>query len=266
MPCNIKPFETQVLTLEAVYNWVGASNQFVVNITKVNSKEDEYRKDNIAYSTIANAPVTPNAIVVLLKTNNAPTENSYTIKDAWGKVIRNKSGFAPNTIYRDTVYLDNNVCYSFEFSDEGQGPSNNPLNEDGLDWWANSGDGAGYVQLRRLSNNAMLKNFLSDFGTKHIYNFTSSYSMSTDAPELGQSLELFVFPNPARNEVNLHIESANNGLFQVSIVDVTGKEVYKREGQTNSEDIQVSNLAKGVYTAIVNKDGVVLTKKFVVLD
>jgi hypothetical protein len=140
------------------------------------------------------------------------------------------------------------------------------LNEDGLDWWANSGDGAGYVQLRRLSNNAMLKNFLSDFGTKHIYNFTSSYSMSTDAPELGQSLELFVFPNPARNEVNLHIESANNGLFQVSIVDVTGKEVYKREGQSNSEDIQVSNLAKGVYTAIVNKDGVVLTKKFVVLD
>jgi len=266
VPCNIKPFESQVVTLEAVYNWVGASNQFVVNITKVNSKEDEYRQDNIAYSTIVNAPVTPNAIVVLLKTNNAPSENSYTIKDAWGKVIRNKSGFAPNTIYRDTVYLDNNVCYSFEFSDEGQGPSNNPLNEDGLEWWANSGDGAGYVQLRRLSNNAMLKNFLSDFGTKHIYNFTSSYSMSTEAPELGQSLELHVFPNPARNEVNLHIESANNGLFQVSIVDVTGKEVYMRKGQSNSEDIQVSNLAKGVYTAIVNKDGVVLTKKFVVLD
>ncbi|MCC6817953.1 MAG: T9SS type A sorting domain-containing protein [Bacteroidia bacterium] len=263
VPCNIAPFESGTVELEAVYDWSGAGNTFFATITKVNDMVDEYLDDNTAYSTIKRSPVHPNKVYIVFKSNNAPTENSYKLTDAKGNIIVQKSGFAANTIYRDTVYLGNNICYTFEFSDEGNPPSSNPLNEDGLDWWANPNDGTGYIQLRNGNSNAMLKNFNADFGTKHLYQFMTTFNMSVDNID-NNDLQVDIYPNPGNGFSNIHIESINGDEYAFTIYDSSGKEIKKSENLNGTNDFTLDGLAAGVYTLVLYQSTGVKSVHFVI--
>ena len=265
VPCNIAPFTNQKVTLEAIYNWSGAGNNFVARITKVNDQVDQYPADNTMVSKITNSVVFPTKIIIVLKTNNAPSENYYTLKDAKGKVIRNKNNFAANTIYRDTVYLDNNVCYTFEMMDDGTAPSNNPLNRDGLDWWANTADGTGYIQIRNGNNNSMLKNFGADFGTKQMINFQTTYSMGIEN-QATHSIGLDIMPNPALKgvETMINIDVVNAEIYTLSIYDQTGREVQAYTSKALNAQFYLKGLASGIYTATLQQGVEISSKKFVV--
>lgn len=264
VPCNIPPFQNGVVTLEAIYNWSGAGNTFFATITKVNDFADDNTIDNTMYSTITRTQTYPDKIYIVFKSNNAPTENSYTLKDARGNVISSKSSFAANTIYRDTVFLKNNVCYTFEFSDEGPGPQNNPLNEDGLDWWANTADGSGYLQIRSGKNNSVLKSFNADFGTKHILNFYTTFNMSTEDIASDNGLNIEIMPNPGIQSANINIETIEGIPYQIQVYDPTGKLIYSQSGMNTSELINVKDLAAGLYSVTLTQGNQVMTKKFVV--
>lgn len=264
VPCNIAPFENGTVVLEAIYDWSGPGNTFSATLTKVNDKADENMVDNTMQSVITRTPTYPDKVYVVFKSNNAPSENSYTIKDARGNIVLSRNTFAANTIYRDTVYLKNNVCYTFEFSDEGPGPSNNPLNEDGLDWWANTADGSGYIQLRSGKNNSMLKSFGADFGTKHVWNFYTSFNMSIDDETKLEGMLLDVLPNPAINTANINIETINNTTYTLKVYDASGRLVFEKNGNELSANYQINDLSSGIYTAVFTQGENVLSKKFVV--
>lgn len=264
VPCNIAPFTNGKVTLEAIYNWRGAGNTFFVMINKVNDKVDEYMDDNTMYSTIQNSQVFPNKIIIVLKTNSAPTENSYTLKDAKGNVIRTKNNFAANTIYRDTVQLDNNICYTFELRDDGTPPGNNPLNKDGLDWWANPNDGNGYIQIRNGNNNSMLKNFNADFGTFQSINFTTTFSMDIPNTEFS-GLQLDVLPNPGLSgEMKIFVEAQNTLPYSIYVYDYTGKTIQSFENINDSDGTTLSNLAPGIYTVTLLQGNSLVSRKIVV--
>lgn len=265
VPCNIAPFENGVVELEAVYNWSGSSNKFFATITKVNDFADENTIDNTMYSTITRSQTFPDKIYVVFKSNNAPTENSYKIKDARGNVVFSRSNFAANTIYRDTVYLKNNICYTFEFSDEGPGPSNNPLNEDGLDWWANPNDGTGYIQIRSGKNNAILKNFGADFGTKHLLNFYTGFNMSVDETTDQKGMQIEILPNPGIHSANINIETIHQIPYKVQVFDPNGKMIFSKDGNQQNEQFSISDLAAGLYSVTLMQGDQVMTRKFVVL-
>lgn len=263
VPCNIPPFESGTVELEAVYNWNGAGNTFFATITKVNDVADGNTEDNTAYSEITRSPTHPNRIYIVFKSNNAPTENSYKLTDAKGKVLVQRSGFAANTIYRDTVNLENNICYNFEFSDAGPGLSSYPLNEDGLDWWANSGDGSGYIQLRNGNSNAMLKNFNSDFGTKHLYQFQTTFNMGVDDVQT-DGLQVDVYPNPSNGKSNLHIETLNENSYSYTLYDINGRELYKSDEISGTFDTTIDGLSPGVYTIVFYQGTRLQTVRFIV--
>ncbi|HEY1045884.1 MAG TPA: peptide-N-glycosidase F-related protein [Bacteroidia bacterium] len=264
VPCKIAPFETGVVELEAVYNWKGNGNTFFAQLIKVNEHDDQNTVDNTMYSSISNTQVFPDRIYVVFKSNNAPSENSYKLKDAKGNVLLERNNFAANTIYRDTVQLKNNICYTFEFSDEGPGPSNNPLNEDGLDWWANTADGSGYIQLRSGKNNAMLKNFNADFGTGHKFNFFTTFNMSVDDIE-SSGIELDVVPNPSYNVANIRVETVSTEPYSVQIFDQTGRLIKVFNSSELSSVFSISDLSDGIYTATLIQGQQVSSKKFVVI-
>ncbi len=266
VPCNIKPFETQVLNLEAVSNWSGAGNIFVATITKVNGNTDAYLADNTMFSTITNSLTFPNKICIVFKSNNAPTENYYTLKDPKGNVIYSKNTFAANVVYRDTVDLGNNLCYTFDFRDDGEPPSNNPLNKDGLNWWANTADGTGYIQIRNGNNNAILMNFNADFGTKHMLNFHTTYAMDMQPikNDVSTFIGIDVIPNPAVGKTRLYLDFVEAGECQVQVFDQTGKLVFSTKGNSLSETISIEHLSAGIYTVSVIQNGRSAAKKFVV--
>jgi hypothetical protein len=161
--------------------------------------------------------------------------------------------------------LKNNICYTFEFSDEGPGPSNNPLNEDGLDWWANPNDGTGYIQIRSGKNNSILKNFNADFGTKHLLNFYTAFNMSTEDIGSEKGMQIDVLPNPGVQSANISIETINQMPYKVQVFDPNGKLIFSKDGSLQNEQFSVSNLAAGIYSVTLIQGDQMMTRKFIVL-
>ncbi len=264
VPCLIAPFESGTMELEAIYDWSGSGNTFFAKLIKVNDKDDEYQDDNIAYSTITRSPMHPNKLYVVFRSNNAPSENSYKIRDARGNVVLSRDNFVANTTYRDTVFLGNNICYTLEFSDEGTPPSSMPLNKDGLEWWANTADGAGTFQIRNGNTNGLIKSFAPDFGTRFDYQFMTTFNMGID--ELGfDNLLIDFYPNPALGSGHLHIESVNSSEYSYQIYDANGKAIGNSESVSEVTDMDLNDLAAGVYTIIVYQNGTAYTKRFIIL-
>ncbi|HEY1040617.1 MAG TPA: DUF4465 domain-containing protein [Bacteroidia bacterium] len=74
-----------------------------------------------------------------------------------------------------------------------------------------------------------------------------------------------LYPNPAKDEINLSFAKTINIIGICSIVDVTGTEVRSIEipAGTSSVKVDVKDLEKGVYFLRVNSGAEVITKKFI---
>ncbi|MES2616897.1 MAG: peptide-N-glycosidase F-related protein [Bacteroidota bacterium] len=253
--CNIASMQSGIVNLEAIYNWSGSGNTFYAKILKVNNQSDENDENNLMYSTIINTVTWPNKIIVTLKTNNAASENYYRITDAKGNIIKQRNNMGNNITYRDTVQLMNNICYKFELLDDGTPPASNPLNKDGLGWWANVNDGTGSLQIRSGLNNALLKSFNVDFGTKIMHNFYTTFPMGVPplTNQIKESILVQVYPNPATSSVNLTVDFKESGPANISIYDNLGRLVYSTVTEKSTETIDVNNLASGLYHVVVNQ-------------
>jgi hypothetical protein len=172
--------------------------------------------------------------VIETRVNNVPVDNSYTLKDAKGTVIRSRnfSSFAANTFIRDTFNLSYG-CYSFDFKDD-QG--------NGLSFWAAPNDGSGSVRFVKIPI-AILKTFNSDFGSFLNYNFRVSSQVGIKEQDF--LLRTNVYPNPA-NTV-LHIETTSP-LSSATLTTLEGRMVrlYSKSDLDNSE-LNLLELPVGVY-------------------
>jgi hypothetical protein len=84
------------------------------------------------------------------------------------------------------------------------------------------------------------------------------------------SNDLFIFPNPAKNIVNLRYKVANDGSVRISVYDVLGEKVVDvvnnrvLKGVYNSE-LNLSIISPGVYTfMMVLNNRAVVVKKLVI--
>lgn len=78
-----------------------------------------------------------------------------------------------------------------------------------------------------------------------------------------------VFPNPANDNININLESANAGLATIQVIDITGKVVASQSATMNSgqntQTLHVGKLNAGVYAVNVTINGKIHTSKFVKL-
>lgn len=264
--CNIASMQDSAVNLEAIYDWSGSGNTFYAKVLKVNNQTDENTENNIMYSKIAYTPTWPNKIIVVLTTNKAASENSYKITDSKGKIVKFKNNLENSKTYRDTVQLDNNICYKFELLDDGPGPANNPLNKDGLNWWANPDDGSGTIVIRNGITNAVLKNFNPDFGTKIMHNFYTTFSMGVQGVSANGAdpISINIYPNPSDAITNFSVDFTSSVSSQIAIYDVTGKQVYTNAVNALYTSFNLEHLVAGMYTIVVTQGEQVSAKKFIV--
>lgn len=74
--------------------------------------------------------------------------------------------------------------------------------------------------------------------------------------------QIVVYPNPASNVLNFASQNLA-GIQEISIREITGKEVFKRTNSETTGAIDVSSLASGVYFVTFKSDNIVTTKKFI---
>lgn len=76
-----------------------------------------------------------------------------------------------------------------------------------------------------------------------------------------------MYPNPAHSQVTLSgLITDNSTVFNtISILDITGKVVYSENVTVDSVTLSTENLTNGTYFISINNNGVVNTKKLIVL-
>ena len=72
---------------------------------------------------------------------------------------------------------------------------------------------------------------------------------------------LSIYPNPAESFINLELSSDIN-VYDVSIIDLMGKEVYN-SNSLSSTRIDISSLEVGNYIIVVNSDSGKQLGKFI---
>lgn len=192
---------------------------FEATILSVNGAPDENAQNNYLSSTFKKAEFFDfvNPLELILKTNGKAFENSYQIKDADGNVVFSRDGLQNETTYKDELDLPAG-CYTFQFEDTGN---------DGLYFWFFPNNGNGQLRFTRKINDNLsvpMKVFNPDFGGGVQFDFVRPEIVGVETPENLRFMSLY--PNPASGWVHLELQGFNPDEFQVSLVDLSGKEVH----------------------------------------
>ena len=253
---NLDFLETAEVTLPVSDGafWIGdGSNNFSATLSLPNGGTDQY-SDNNTYQTHFNLPdMYADNFVIVFKTNNYPTENAWTIKDVNGNIVASRNGTTANFIYRDTLAL-NAGCYTFEITDAG---------EDGLNYWANSAQGSGYLRFYSISPSSLLKNFGTDFGKSIHYAFT--IGNITHVQETGTEVFAEAFPNPTNGKVNITTKGFTGNVV-LDYFDQTGKKVGSKSFNADEKSeatLDLSSLANGIYFYSISGEENFFTGKIV---
>lgn len=159
---NIPFGETAVITLpEEIFSAKDTAG-FTVELHRPNGKKDAFSADNRKRSTYIRPDILPEQTVLYFKTNKAPGQNSYRVKDSFGNIRfkRDSTDLQPETLYRDTIALSEGN-YIFEV-DDSKG--------NGLEFWYHTKEGRGAVKILDTSGQA-IRQFDPDFGSSIRYHF-----------------------------------------------------------------------------------------------
>jgi hypothetical protein len=249
---NLKFMEMANVTLEEV-QWIGSNGTFYATVSAPNGGNDTYSYNNTVTTTYNAPPQYPSGIIIEFKTNSFPNENSYTLKDDQGNVILQKSTFNANTIYKDTVQL-NNGCYDFTLYDS---------DDDGLSFWANS-DGSGYIRFRRADNGQVIRTWNADFGAQASTQFTVGYYLNHEEVSAKESIELY--PNPTSGQFTLDMVLPVEQDISLTVFDYHGKACLKQDIKSvfdKKVQLDLSKFASGMYFVNIRTNSGVITKKLI---
>lgn len=245
---NLDFMEDTVITL-GNFQWVTGATDFNVTISAPNGGTDQYALNNSRTNVFPYPLVMPATFWIELRTNNNPWENSYTLKDENGNVVVSRSGLSATTTYRDTVTLPYG-CYVFELNDSG---------EDGLNWWANTAQGTGYVRFRNTTSTQIIKSFNSDFGGQVYQQFTVGLTNSIDTVSSTAADVFNIYPNPSDGKVAFDLQMSQRKDATIQVCDLLGNVVYKKYYANQDSEVveaDLSFLSNGAYiVSLITEDG-----------
>ncbi len=229
--------------LDAGFYRGDGKNIFQCTLTKRNGKADSYEENNTMTTPFKLPDIYKDKLYIEFKTNNFPEENRYVLKDSHDSIIISRDNLTANKVYRDTLKNIKPGCYTLELLDDGT---------DGLNFWANTAQGGGYLRLRKATANTVLKNFGTDFGYRIYYAFivdSLQKGQQPVYPNEPSGNEVIVMPNPASGNFTL-ITSGLLGKYDLEIINSIGQIVYKRTVDIDTEpdiDIKDLNVSSGIY-------------------
>ena len=238
---TINTFATTDVDLPGLISYTSGNRIFKAYIADINNTADQYVYDDTAYSNAYVPEVMDTVFILLVKTNNYPTENGYTLYDENNNIIvqRLAGTLAANTIYRDTIHATPG-CYRYEITDSG---------DDGLYWRANSAQGTGYHRILRL-NNSIARNFERDFGSRYSYRFVSSPGAIVGINNQERYADIVVYPNPTKGIIYADITLTSTSPLEVSVYNPLGQLVAEQSRSNFNAGIisfDFKNQPKGIY-------------------
>jgi hypothetical protein len=224
----LEPAKTTDIELPGMIDFTSAGNIFTAEIKKTNGKKDIDKSDNLVVSRF-NAPASvADTLIFHLQTNNQPEQNSYILKDHFGRTIKERAvgSLKANTIYRDTLILEKGR-YIFAFTDTAG---------DGLELWFNRKGGRGLARLENTKGQ-IVKTFDSDFGSGWKFNFAVT---GRPDPIDGDEVSIGLYPTRTQDNTTLDYFANKKAEVLVQLVADPGGQVL--------ETHRYNGLKEGVFT------------------
>lgn len=229
-----------------------ANNKFHAQIMTVNNGADMYSNNNHLISSFTLPDVMPTVFKIQLKTNNSPTQNNYSLYDSNGTLIETKTFPTANTVYTYTYQAPQigDGCYRLRVNDSGK---------DGLQWWANTSQGTGYMRLLD-ANDVIIKTFNPDFGGGFDYSFSVNSLLSNTV--LATDNDIKVYPNPSYGNFSVAGKELNGAT--ITVIDILGNVVMQQLADNDAVNFNSIQLSTGVYFVKIQKDKNTVTKKLII--
>lgn len=222
--------------------WQGSSNKFSVSISEPNGQSDEYPHNNsysLEFEEVELVDMSLVPLTVECKTNNQGSQTSYSLTDLEGNVILERSGLESNTLYSDEVSLGLG-CYRLRIDDSG---------DNGLYYWHQPGNGSGYFRIKG-NDGISIETFEPEFGRFAVFEFAVADMTGTGEMPGNESI-VGVYPNPARDLINIDIMVTEDTRFTASLFNASMLKLEQLEfiaGKGNHlEQINIEELPSGMY-------------------
>ena len=88
----------------------------------------------------------------------------------------------------------------------------------------------------------------------------TDYSKIISISQKGK-LNVKIYPNPAKENITIDLGEAENATIR--LVDILGKEILLKSGQSGQVSLNLSSLSSGVYFVEINSKGVSVREKVV---
>jgi hypothetical protein len=255
---NLNFLDTMTVSLPP-FAWNGTSNsdEFYAIVSQPNGGTDQYAHNDTMRSRFAMPIATDTGIVIRIRTNNNPTENSWEVYNEMGNVVASRSNMAANTLYSDTLSLWPG-CYRFVCHDTG---------EDGLNFFASPSQGSGTVAIRgsrMLPVTPPYKYISPDFGKEVSLYFRASYSTGVPKVDALGQLGVEVYPNPADSYADVAVMGLKTDAT-LRVFDVAGRlvlQVPMRRANPQTR-LNLEGLCSGIYSVQVQSNNALGTAKLV---
>jgi len=225
---NLAMMESEEIELPLL-NWSNLKPEnpvFYAIVSHPNGQADAYAPNNEMRVPFELTPSYQTGLTFEFATNGAAYENAYTLKNAQGEVLYERSGMSNYTTYTDGFDLTSG-CYILEFTDTG---------DDGLSWWANN-DGNGWARLKNADGSLILT-FEPDYGDNIYHEFTVNYtigeiyegeicadpSLGAINPSLKDAVK--VYPNPTQGSIYIDTDLTKTENMTISVYNSLGARVY----------------------------------------
>ncbi|HKL03183.1 MAG TPA: T9SS type A sorting domain-containing protein, partial [Cryomorphaceae bacterium] len=229
------------------------NNLFHVLLTSPNGNSDGIAYNNSFASAYDLPGVVPEDFIIVFQTNDAGTENRYEITDAEGNVVFERDNMEANTLYEDTLFLDEG-CYTYRVYDDG---------DNGLEYYENV-DGVGFTRFKESDGTTFLL-LEGNFGRNLNYGFTINEVLETADYISENSIELY--PNPSRDVWNLEWQGMMSTV-RISVFNIVGQMVEERlvmsSEKAGYQQLEISSYESGVYLIQISDGEKCYTTKAVV--
>ena len=138
---------------------------------------------------------------------------------------------------------------------------------DGIDFWANSNQGKGYIHLKSATSWDTYKVFEPDFGKGFSYAFViGDITYINEKEKFTPSIQ--IYPNPTNDFVSVHIDLQEQANLNVCIYDLTGKKIMEKNYFNTSfvdSKFDFSTEKSGIYLCRIKSNNKTYTKKISVI-
>lgn len=244
---NLAFEQTEKIQLPNVLANVGSATEVSAKILTINSNPINDDLKTASVTKKAAAEGNGDKLKIIIKTDQYASEAAWKLYGPDGSIIKQKS-YTGNASVKDTVIVDltETGCYVYEVTDD-------------------YGDGGTKHQVYDGSGLRLVNGTASSYGTIAQYDMKILSLVGLEEAE-GVILQTLVYPNPAKDRVNLEISMLQATKANISVVDMLGREVIKLGNVSlasgnNLVEINTSALSNGAYfVKIMSNDGITSKK------